>query len=60
MCNTDLADLWTYLKTAPSFAEPNVEQELTFPFSLRTLTWPWRWLYFEERRGDHAPGRSEM
>ena len=60
MYDTDLANLWAYLKTLPPFAEPSAEQGLTFPFSLRTLTWPWRCLSFEERCGDHAPGRSEM
>lgn len=60
MCDTGLADLWIYLKTAPPFAEHNVEQELTFPFSLRTLIPPRRWLYFGERRVNHDPGRSEV
>jgi mono/diheme cytochrome c family protein len=59
MSDADMTDLWAYLKTVPKVAEPSAAHELTFPFSLRTLIWPWRWLYFEEGRGAHDPEQSE-
>ena len=47
MTDADLADLWAYLRTVPAVAEPAPGHDLDFPFNIRLLVWPWRWLYFE-------------
>ena len=47
MSDGDLGDLWAYLKTVPAVAVTGPEHDLDFPFNLRVLVWPWRWLYFK-------------
>jgi mono/diheme cytochrome c family protein len=46
MSDADLSDLWVYLKTVPPVAAPAPGHDLNFPFNIRALVWPWRWLYF--------------
>lgn len=58
MSDADLSDLWAYLKSVPAVAVQAREHDLTFPFSLRVLIWPWRWLYFEEGRLEAKPDRT--
>ena len=58
MSDVDLADLWAYLKSVPIVAAPSRDHDLTFPFSLRVLIWPWRWLFFTEDRRETDPARS--
>ena len=47
MSEVDLRDLWAYLKTVPAVAAAAPGHDLDFPFNIRALVWPWRWLYFE-------------
>jgi mono/diheme cytochrome c family protein len=47
MSDGDLRDLWAYLRTVPPVAEAAPGHDLNFPFNIRMLVWPWRWLYFE-------------
>jgi len=48
MTDADLHDLWAYLRTVPPVAEPSRNHDLNFPYNIRLLTWPWRWLFFKE------------
>ncbi len=58
MSDGDLGDLWAYLKTVPAVAASGPDHDLEFPFNLRALVWPWRWLYFEPGALPPAPNRS--
>jgi mono/diheme cytochrome c family protein len=60
MTDADLADLWAYLKSVPPVAEPVRVHDLTFPFNMRVLIWPWRFLYFEEGWTAVDPGKPEQ
>jgi mono/diheme cytochrome c family protein len=60
MSDADLADLWAYLRSVPAVATPVHDHDLTFPFSLRVLIWPWRWLYFDEGRLEQAADKSPL
>ncbi|MBI2960199.1 MAG: cytochrome c [Betaproteobacteria bacterium] len=46
IANSDLRDLWAYLKTLPPSSRPNRAHELRFPFGWRFLVAAWKWLYF--------------
>lgn len=46
--DADLADLWAYLKTLPPSSRASRPHELRFPFGLRILMGPWKWLFFKE------------
>jgi len=50
MSDEDVADLWAYLQSVEPADAARQEHELRFPFGLRLLLEPWRWLYFEEGR----------
>jgi mono/diheme cytochrome c family protein len=53
MSDQDIADLWAYLKTAPSSSLPSRPQQAKFPFGFRPLLLGWRVLFFRE--GPLAP-----
>ena len=44
--DSDLRDLWAFLRTLPPSDRANQPHDLRFPFSLRFLVAPWKWLYF--------------
>ena len=46
--DADLADLWAYLRTLAPSNRASQPHELRFPFSLRALMGPWKWLFFKE------------
>ncbi len=58
MNDTDLRDLWTYLRTVPAQPEPNREHDLIFPFNVRYSVHFWRMLYFESARFVSDPKRG--
>jgi len=60
MTDADLEELWAYLRSVPAVAEPARDHDLTFPFNLRVLIWPWRFLYFEEGWTAVDPAKSEQ
>lgn len=47
MTDADIADLWAYLRTVPAVAQPNKPHGIGFPFNIRLLMAPWKWLFFE-------------
>ena len=44
--DTDLRDLWAYLRTLAPSSRANQAHDLRFPFSLRILVTGWKWLFF--------------
>jgi len=44
--DSDLRDLWSYLRTLPPSARPNQAHDLRFPFGWRFLVQGWKWLFF--------------
>ncbi len=53
MTDGDIGDLYAYLRTAPTSAQPSKAQDVKFPFSVRPLMAFWRVLFF--RSGALAP-----
>lgn len=58
MAERDLNDLWTFLKTIPSAAVPSREHDVGFPFSLRLVLLPWKWLNFSSGEWKPDPGQD--
>jgi len=58
MSDTDLADLWAYLRTVPAAATPSRDHDLVFPFNQRFLLRFWRWMFFEPGPYQPAPDRD--
>ena len=46
--DADVRDLWAFLRTVQSSDRRNREHDLRFPFNIRALMVPWKWLFFEE------------
>lgn len=46
IADTDLRDLWAYLRTLPPSDRANQEHELRFPFGWRFPVTVWKWLFF--------------
>ncbi len=59
MGEEDLKALWRYLQTIPPVRRRSPDHDLHFPFNLRSLLWPWRWLFFKAERFRPDPSRSE-
>ena len=46
LSDSDVRDLWAYLRTLPPSSRANKTHELRFPFSWRSLVSMWKWLFF--------------
>ncbi|MBP0048582.1 cytochrome c [Marinobacterium sp. AK62] len=55
----DIADLWAAFQTVPAVARASKEQDLEFPFNIRTGLHLWQALYFEPERFEPVPNRSQ-
>lgn len=44
--DSDLRDLWAFLRTLPPSARPSQKHDLHFPFGWRPLLVIWKWLFF--------------
>ena len=44
--DSDLRDLWAYLRALPQSGRANQAHDLRFPFRLRILVTGWKWLFF--------------
>lgn len=51
--DSDLRDLWAFLRTVPADARANRDHDLRFPFGFRFLIAAWKWLFFVP--GSYAP-----
>jgi mono/diheme cytochrome c family protein len=47
MRDEDVADLFAYLQVVEPVRQETREHELGFPYRLRSLLTPWRWMYFD-------------
>jgi mono/diheme cytochrome c family protein len=46
IADSDLRDLWAYLRTLPPSAQPSKKHDLHFPFGWRSLLVVWKWPFF--------------
>lgn len=58
--DTDLRDLWAYLRTLPPSARVNQKHDLWFVFGWRFLVTVWKWLYFTPGPFVNIQGASEI
>jgi len=58
MQETDLRDLFAYLKTLPAVAGSTRDHDLAFPFNLRRLVGLWKFLFLEGEQFQGDPARS--
>ena len=54
----DLAALWAYIRRLPPIAAPNLENQLSFPFDIRSGMLAWRELYFAPGYFHPTPGKN--
>lgn len=57
MTGEDARDLYAFFMTVEPVPRPSPGHDLRFPFSVRLLLWPWRFLYFDPSP-DLPPGRG--
>ena len=57
--DSDLADLWAYLRALPPSAQPSKEHDLWFFFGWRWLVTFWKWFFFTPGPFVNIPGLSE-
>ena len=58
--DSDLRDLWAYLRTLPPSARASQEHDLWFFFGWRFLVTVWKWLYFTPGPFVNLQGVSEI
>lgn len=46
MSDSDIQDLWAYIRTLPPVKQANRDHELRFPYNLRFLVTGWKWMFF--------------
>lgn len=60
MYDQDIADLWAHLKAVPPSDQDSRPNEVSFPFSMRSLMRPWKTLFHRTATFDPDPERSEQ
>jgi mono/diheme cytochrome c family protein len=58
--DSDLRDLWAYLRTLPPSARPNQAHDLRFPYGWRFLVAGWKWLFFSPGAFSADPKRTPL
>jgi len=58
IADSDLRDLWAYLRTLPPNARPSQAHDLRFPFGWRFAVTFWKWLFFKPGPFTQIPGAS--
>jgi mono/diheme cytochrome c family protein len=58
--DSDLKDLWAYLRTLPPSAQPSKEHDLWFFFGWRWLVTFWKWFFFTPGPFTNIPGLSDI
>lgn len=56
--DSDLRDLWAYLRGLPPNSRANQPHDLRFPYSWRFLVTFWKWLYFTPGPSAAIPGAT--
>jgi len=59
IADSDLHDLWAYLRTLPPSAQASRQHDLWLFFGWRFLVTVWKWLYFTPGPFMNIPGASE-
>ena len=58
--DSDLRDLWAYLRTLPASSQSSRKHDLWFVFGWRFLVTVWKWFFFTPGPFASAPGASEI
>jgi mono/diheme cytochrome c family protein len=58
IADSDMRDLWAYLRTLPPSARSNQAHDLRFPFGWRFLVAGWKWLFFSPGAFSGDPKRT--
>jgi mono/diheme cytochrome c family protein len=58
--DSDLSDLWAYLRTLPRSSQPSREHDLWFFFGWRWLVTFWKWFYFTAGPFTNIPGLNDV
>jgi mono/diheme cytochrome c family protein len=58
--NSDLRDLWAYLRTVPPHAKASQPHSLHLPFRWRALLAPWKWLFFRPGAFEADPKQTPV
>jgi mono/diheme cytochrome c family protein len=56
--DSDLKDLWAFLRGLAPSPRPSTPHDLRFPFNFRFLLWIWKWLFFDPGPFAPDPARS--
>lgn len=58
IADSDALAIKAFLFSLPPADKPNRPHELSFPYSIRSALWPWRWLYFKVEPFAPPPGAT--
>jgi mono/diheme cytochrome c family protein len=58
--DSDLRDLWAYLRTLPKSSQASREHDLWFFFGWRSLVTVWKWFFFTHGPFQPAPGVADI
>jgi mono/diheme cytochrome c family protein len=58
MTDSDIADLYAFLRTQPASAQPSRKDDIRFPFNIRPLLVFWRVLHFRHGPLDPVAGQT--
>jgi mono/diheme cytochrome c family protein len=60
IADSDLRDLWAYLRTLPQSSRPSQGHNLRFPFGFRFAVTFWKWLFFTPGPFTSVPGATPV
>ena len=60
IADSDLRDLWAFLRTLPASSQRAQAHDLRFPFGWRSLVTIWKWLFFTPGPFVSNPRRSQI
>lgn len=60
IADSDLRDLWAYLRTLPASGRPSREHDLSFFFGWRSLVTIWKWFFFTPGHFVRIQGASDI
>lgn len=56
----DVSDLYAYLQTVTPVHNEVPDNDLKFPYNIRSALWVWRWLYFKPKPFEAEPNKSAV
>ena len=60
IADSDVRDLWAYLRSLPPSAQASKAHDLKFPFGFRFAVTIWKWLFFTPGPFANVPGASAV